>query len=380
MTVADAAPAPLVRPWFRRARLWLILLAVIALGAVLVGTLSDEPRRPLDPSSAHKNGSKALVRLLERYGATVTDTRSLETALRAAPESAVVVVAPDEYADAQLHELSSAAARLVLAAPGARAAHAIASGLEPDPARPPLGAPSCSDPGATAAGRATLPGDTVGYRPGETGATSCYGGALLVTPRLAVLGSASLLRNDQVGRRGVAALDINAITDSRRIDSVVWLQPGADTAGSGSTSIWELFPPGAYRVFWWALVVGALVTVWRARRLGGVVSEPLPVAVRSVEVVEGHGRLYARAGARDRAAAALRSATANRIAHRLGLPRGAPAEQVGVAAAPLAGRPPAQLGALLAGAAPADDTGLMQLARDLDTLEAALGGAREGKP
>ena len=65
--------------------------------------------------------------------------------------------------------------------------------------------------------------------------------------------------------------------------------------------------PGA--AFIWLAVLGGLLVLWRARRLGPVVTEPLPVVVRSAEVVEGHGRLYSRAGARDRAAAALRAGT-----------------------------------------------------------------------
>jgi hypothetical protein len=106
------------------------------------------------------------------------------------------------------------------------------------------------------------------------------------------------------------------------------------------------------------------------------VTEPLPVVVRSAELVEGHGRLYARAGARDRAAAALRHATSVRLAARLGLPRGAPADQVAVAVAPVVGRSPAETAGILAGPPPADDAALMRLAHDLDHLEAAASGAR----
>jgi len=68
-----------------------------------------------------------------------------------------------------------------------------------------------------------------------------------------------VFRNDHLAARGVAALDVNAITDSRRLTSVVWLLPGADVAGPGPASIWDLFPPGAGRVVWWAVVVGVLV-------------------------------------------------------------------------------------------------------------------------
>ena len=188
------------------------------------------------------------------------------------------------------------------------------------------------------------------------------------------------MRNDNLDDDGVAALDVNAITDSRRVTSVVWLLPGADAGGPGKPSMWDLFPDGTLRVIWWAVAVGLLLMLWRARRLGGVVTEPLPVVVRAAELVEGHGRLYARAGARDRAAGALRHATTARIARRLGLPRGAGAVEVAAAIAPLVGRPPGDVAALLTGPPPADDAGLVQLAEELDRLEAAVSGERKGSP
>jgi hypothetical protein len=375
---AAVAAAPLIRPWWGRVRLWVGLAVVVVVGAVLVGTLSEQPGRPLDPTSAHQNGSKALVRLLRQFGARTATTSSLAEALRAGEQRAVVVIAPDEYSDEQLGELARGVARLVLVSPDSRAGHVVAAGLEPDAQGTPSAFPACSDPGASAAGRVALPADTRAYLPGETGATRCYGGALLTTPQLAVLGSASLLRNDHLADQGVAALDINAITDSRRVTSVVWLMPGADAGGPGAASIWDLFPSGAYRVFWWLLAVGVLSAVWRARRLGGMVPEPLPVVVRSAEVVEGHGRLYARAGARDRAALTLRAAAVRRLGHRLGLPAGASNEQVAAAAAPVVGRSPADVSALLTGPPPADDAELMRLVHELDGLQAAAGGATEG--
>jgi hypothetical protein len=162
---------------------------------------------------------------------------------------------------------------------------------------------------------------------------------------------------------------------------VVWLLPGVSAHGPGPASVWDLFPAGTGRVVWWLAAVGGLLVLWRARRLGGIVSEPLPVSVRAAELVEGHGRLYARAGARDRAAAALRAATADRVARRLGLPRGAGPDAVVAAVAPLTGRPAADLTAVLSGPPPADDAQLVRLANELDRLEeAALGGGRKGSP
>lgn len=374
----EGGPAPLAPAWWRRIRLWLALAAVVAIGAVLVGALAAEPGRPLDIGSAHKNGSKALAQLLEQYGVTVAQTSSLHTALQAAGHSSVVVSAPDEYSAGQLAVLADAAARMVLAQPGTRAAAAGARGIQPAGVAGGTLHPRCADRGAVAAGPASWPDDTLRYLAGRSGARSCYDGALLTARRLAVVGSAEVFRNDHLAARGVAALDVNAITDSRRLTSVVWLLPGADVAGPGPASIWDLFPPGAGRVVWWAVVVGVLVILWRGRRLGGVVTEPLPVVVHAAELVEGHGRLYARAGARDRAARALRAAAADRFEHRLGLPRGTAVESVAAAVAPIAGRSVGDVTAVLAGPAPVDDGALIHLAQELDELEAVLGGGRKG--
>ncbi|GDY74619.1 hypothetical protein SAV31267_041040 [Streptomyces avermitilis] len=61
-------------------------------------------------------------------------------------------------------------------------------------------------------------------------------------------------------------------------------------------------------------IAAALAALWRARRLGPLVPERLPVAIRASETVEGRARLYRKANARDRAAAALRSTTRTRLA------------------------------------------------------------------
>ena len=223
--------------------------------------------------------------------------------------------------------------------------------------------PGCSWPGATAAGAVTFPAGTETY----AGPSTCYGGAVVVTDRLVVLGSGALLRNDQLSGSSVAALDINAISADGAVTDVAWLMPGVSDTGSGSPSVWALFPPWAQRAFWWLLVVGVLAALWRGRRLGPVVYEPLPVMVRSAEVVEGHGRLYRRAEARERAAALLRAASTHRLARHLGLGRRAGAADV-VAVLPGAG--------VLSAGDPLDDDGLLRLANDLAALEA--GTVRSG--
>jgi hypothetical protein len=99
------------------------------------------------------------------------------------------------------------------------------------------------------------------------------------------------------------------------------------------------------------------------------------------ETVRGRARPYRRAGARDRAAAALRAEAQRDLAARLGVPRGAGRAAVvdAVAAhAAHAGWSPPVVGAVLAGPPPPDDAALVALAAELDRLRAAVRDDRGG--
>jgi hypothetical protein len=315
---------------------------------------------------------------VRQYGSAVHVGDSAAAASRRAAGTSVVVTAPDDYSSAQLRRLRDAAQLLVLVAPGRQAARAVVPGLELRDGIQADGAPSCSLPGARAAGDIEVPSDAHAY---SGGGQSCYGGLLVTAPKVVVLGSADLLHNDHLGVAGAAALDVNLVTADRSIRTVQWLLPGADAGGSGPATLWSLFPAGAHRAFWWLLALAALLVLWQARRFGRVVTEPLPVVVRSAEIVEGHGRLYRRAAARDRAAAALRAGTVHRLARRLALPPGSDPAVVAVAAcdvtraAALWQRSAEQTRRLLADAPVGDEAQLLLLAQDLDRLSDAVRAA-----
>ena len=373
--VVDRAVAatPLVRPWWRRARLWFGVAGVVVVAGVLLGTLGNAAGRSLDPHSADAGGSRALARVLAGYGTAVERTTDLGTAR--ATSGAVLLTSPDDYSDAQLRELARGTL-LVALHPGTRATSALLPGASPDPETDPDGEPGCALGGAVAAGDVDLPATAVSYDLGGRGGTSCYGGAVIRRGAVVILGAPDLLRNDTLADRGAAALDVNLLTADRTLPTLVWLLPGADAAGSGPATVWDLFPDSVYRAFVWLIVVGLLVVVWRARRLGGVVREPLPVVVRAAELVEGHGRLYERAQARDRAASALRTATLSRLTRKLALPRDSSPQQVTAAVAARVRSSPGEIHTALAGPVPADDAGLVRLATDLDALEAAVDDTR----
>ena len=117
----------------------------------------------------------------------------------------------------------------------------------------------------------------------------------------------------------------------------------------------------------------ALLALWQARRLGPVVAERMPVAVRAAETVEGRARLTSAAGSPTvrpprcarRHGPGWRPGSGCRDRPRVG--------DVAAAIAARGGPPPAETLAVLAGPVPADDAALVGLASALDRLEAGVG-------
>jgi hypothetical protein len=130
-----------------------------------------------------------------------------------------------------------------------------------------------------------------------------------------------------------------------------------------------LIPLPAYLVAIQLAVAVVLAAIWRSRRLGPLVPEPLPVVVRASETVEGHAGLYRSRRARGRAAAALRTAMLDRTRPALGLPQDAGAADVVAAFSARSGSGPDRIEAMLFGPAPRDDAALVALADNLDALE-----------
>jgi hypothetical protein len=360
----------LVRATWRRTRFWLVIGLIVLVAAVLVAALTAPGGRPLDPASPSKGSSLALVRLLGDRGVTTNRITSL-TAISA---PTVVIAFPDSYSTDQLTQLSRQH-RVILVEPD-QAALSAASGqqLQLGPTDPDS-APDCALSGPATAGAVTLIEDagaaTYAGAPGWSG-TLCYGGAVAIAPNLVALGSAQLLINAHLADTGVAALDLNVISNNGTVSAIDWLLPGADAAGQGEPSIWRVLPDWTPRAVLVLIVFGLIVALWRGRRLGPVVVEPLPVVVRSAELIEGHGRLYERGRAGSQVAAALREGSRARLAARLGLPSSATPTQVSYAV---------ELQSHISAAAlvappnepPPTDATLVTLAAELDELERAAG-------
>jgi hypothetical protein len=182
-----------------------------------------------------------------------------------------------------------------------------------------------------------------------------------------VLGSGVPLSNAALAHRGNAALALNLLHGSPR---VIWLVPSPPAlTPAGQKSLFQEIPGPAYLVTLQLFIAAGLAALWRTRRLGQLVAEPLPVVVRASETVEGHGRLYRSRRSRGRAATVLRDAARHRITARLALPADADAGAVSATVAAVTGREPGAVQAILYGQAPRDDAALVALGQDIDALE-----------
>jgi hypothetical protein len=380
---------------WRRWRLPLALVVVVLLGGSVIALL--QPAAPvtgyLDPAGTDPAGAHALADILTERGDTVIRATSPAAAgaaaRRAGPgATTLVVTSPRLLTARQLAGLARLPADRVLIGPDPAALAALAPevGLV-GPAPVQALAPGCTLPAARLAGNADLgglrlAGPARSRAAAGAGTRRCYPtGGLPSLIRysaagrsITVLGTGNPFTNGSLAGLGNAALALNLLAGR---PTIVWLVPepgplGAGPGGGrsgGSPGLFGLIPEPAYLVTLQLAVVAALAAVWRARRLGPLIPEPLPTVVRACETVEGHARLYRSRRARGRAAAALRAAMLARIRPALGLaPDAAPGEVVAAFSA-RSGSGQAPIEAMLFGPAPADDAALVALADDLDALE-----------
>jgi hypothetical protein len=280
--------------------------------------------------------------------------------------------------------LAVSGADLVLVRPDEETLAALAPGVRPAPLELPEPVdPACGLRAAVRAGPVDLAGAAYVVDPGVT-AQRCYptggpdGAASLVSlpvrgRTVTVVGDAAPFTNDVLDERGNAALALDLLGAHR---DLLWYLPVPPPAEPGAQrGLTELLPAGWIWGPVQLLVAGLAVALWRGRRLGPVVAEDLPVVVPAGETVRGRARLYRRAGARDRAAAALRADAGRDLAARLGVPRGAGVGAVVDAASARTGWATPAVGTLLAGPPPPDDAALVALAADLDRLREAVRGS-----
>ncbi|MER6960964.1 DUF4350 domain-containing protein [Streptomyces sp. NPDC000618] len=387
-TLPSTSTSPTARRLWTRARGLALALALLLAAAVTLAALQSDARHgALDPRSPDPYGSRAVAELLADRGVSTRVVTTLTAARSAAgPDTTLLIAAPDLLTKHQQGELRSAISgsggRTLLVAPGSWSVSTLAPGVTADPAnsRGIALSPDCALPAARRAGAAETGG--IRYTTRHLGADECYPSERLATllripdttgdGDTIVLGAPDILYNKRLDEQGNASLALQLLGSRTHL---VWYLPSlSDTSATDpddKKSFFDLLPSGWLWGTLQLFFAAALAALWRARRLGPLVPERLPVAIRASETVEGRARLYHKADARDRAAAALRSTTRTRLAPLLGVPvtqAHAPEALVPALSAHLHGDGQS-LHSLLFGPPPGDDAALIALADQLDALE-----------
>jgi hypothetical protein len=371
--------------WLRRHRGGAVVLLVVLATLVLlsVATLrSAATAAPLDPDNPSVGGARAVGRVLSAHGVAVQVVRDAAALDRAGVDrsTTVLVTSSDDLGAATARRLARRAAgarSLVLAEPGPALVDSLDLPLVGDRVRAGRQVPArCDDPllgglrvdpGPAAAGlRATTP-DAVTCFPGGGPDPASLVARLGRTPTTYALAAGGLLRNDRVDRADNAAAVLRLLGQG---DRLLWYVPDpADITTGDSGSLTAQLPGGLVPALW-LLALAALATMlWRGRRLGPLVVEPLPVVVKAVESTRGRGRLYRRVRDRQHAATVLQRAATRRLAARLRLPADHDPLAVAEAVAAATATDVRTVTHLLTTRDVPDDATLTRLARDLAGLE-----------
>ncbi|GGK24364.1 hypothetical protein GCM10011583_65430 [Streptomyces camponoticapitis] len=400
--------------WKRVRGLLLALAILLVAGIALAAVRSGDQHGRLDPRSADPLGSRAVAELLKDRGVSTRVVTTLADATAGTgPDTTLVVTSPNLLTFHQQRTLQTATelsgGRTVLLSPGPPSVGTLAPGVTSTTETPVAAKdPRCSLQAARDAGTVDIGGHR--YTADSPDSDACYpteGRPSLLrvdTPAngdTVLLGSPDLLYNERLAKQGNASLALQLLGSRPHI---VWYlpslsDPSATESGSGigsgndsgngddsgdstggeedqdgadnESSFLDLIPSGW---LWGTLqlaLAAVLAAVWRSRRLGPVVAERLPVAIRASEATEGRARLYRKANARDRAASVLRTETRTRLASLLGVPPSeahTPETLVPAVSAQLPDDS-RDLRTLLFGPAPADDAALIRLTDQLDALE-----------
>lgn len=358
---------------------WAIVVALVLLVAFAALQLSANgpgARGTLDPEGRDDSGALALAEILRDQGVEVSVYRTRADARAAIDDDTTLVMTnPYTLTDDALAQLLDPADRVVFLSTGTHLLELLDLGENAPGSSAPL-APGCDVPEFADVG--TIRADRF-FSPAD-GVEGCFGDAagdaVLVDEgdgrHTALVEGTKLFSNAYLAEDGNAALALALLGQT---DRVVWYVPSfgdTDIEGQAPDTLGSLTPPWVTPVILLLFVAGIATAVWRGQRFGPLVAETLPVTVRASETMHGRARLTAKAADAPHAAQALRDGAQRRLARRLGLAAHAGADEVADAASDRLRIPRGTLQSMFAGPLPADDAGLVELARRLDELEAAV--------
>ena len=338
----DATGDQVTNPrWSQRWRRWRPV--AIALALMLIPTLialwttpvtSDTPLAIDNPTGS---GTRATAELLRQEGISVSQAGNVSEALDASRGGATIaVVNADRLSREDRQALALAGGDVVVV--GAKGGSDALTGLtdmttkgSASPESTSLTA-QCADADAQAAQSLAGAHASVSLE-GDNDAIGCFplgedryayaSDTLTSGATLRVLPDAASVTNARLTQEGHAALAVRALGHH---DRVLWL----DGQHLETPTVWNspTTPVWLPVLILQLVVMAGVLAIVQGRRFGRIMSEDLPVVVRSTETTVARGRLYRQGSDRPRAAEALRSGTALRLGAALGLPPGASTSSV----------------------------------------------------
>ena len=390
MTTTAHPARPSTSRWrrWRRPLMVMMLLVASVLAVTLLTQGSPGNTDDLDPANPGFAGAQGLAHVLADHGVTVTVVRSQDELLHQRVDASTTV------AIIGAQSLSGRTAHTALAHVASAASVLL---LDPDPVvTSGMGLPVDSHvtelTNVAARCRSADVGETYllaradrAYLPTAAGttATTCFpdkasgGGAMVSLPATAgrppvvLLGDESLITNGTILDQDNAAIALHLFGHT---DHLLWYVPSVtDITAADATS--RSVAPAWFKP---AVVMGTsavvLLCLWRGRRLGPLVTEPLPVIVRAVETTESRGRMYRKARDRTRAVTVLQQATRRRLASHLGLSVSTSVSGVAAASAAVSGRSYGDVLHLLQTPVADNDASLLERANTLKALEKEVRG------
>ncbi|MBB3601493.1 hypothetical protein FHT40_001126 [Mycolicibacterium sp. BK556] len=352
----------------------LALIAIAAIAAISAFFTAPRPGGRMDPASTGPDGAHALVALLRDQGIDVVVAGSVADVERAAGPDTLLLAAETYYTRGSdlLSRLADVPGDRLVVEPTSRVRQALAPDIRMGGASMLTMQPDCDLPEAKRAGTVELGSTDTYEKARDVEVTRCYGGALVRYQAegrtVTVVGSADFMTNGGLLQEGNAALAMNLAGSRPRL---IWYAPQRAEGESDAegTSLSDLMPDAVTWIVWQLCLGVLLLAIWQGRRLGPLVAEKLPVVVRASETVEGRARLYRSRRARGQAADALRTATLQRLAPRLGLgPNASPTAVLDAVASRYTGDA-STVQHVLFGPAPSTDSDLLHLAQALDDIE-----------
>lgn len=374
---------------------WFIGGAVLLLmlGTIAYTQRADNDYATLSIKNYDPNGARALAEVAQDQGLHTRQIATLADARITDPGSTTLVIASGESLQPfQARTVVDYPGDIVIIGPNRALWEALGLEIFIDYSTQSTAQAQCDQADAVAAGTISASGGVFGGEPAAD-AELCFwpadgAGAGVVFTQGPAGGSVTLVAdptivlNDMIDNEGNAALALRLIG---KHDNAVWYlgsyfdtttltwtspdSPQGPAQRDDVPASTDFLPPGTGNAVFALVLALFVVALWRARRFGPLVHEPLPVVIRSSESTRGRARLYRAAGASGRAAASLRASAAARIGARIGVTRSADRTVFVAAAARACGRTIGDVEAILYGPPPTTESAMMSLIEQIDTLE-----------